>query len=98
MGKFKDFDLDLKQVKANIEPEAFSELNCWKTIIKTVIGASKAANCSKFYKNLYTVQDSKNLKKELINKYELRYWNQRWIKECNSFQEFAVKNRQFQKI
>lgn len=30
---------------------------------------------------------------DMINKYEWSYWNQNWIKECKSFQEFAAKNK-----
>lgn len=48
MGNFKDFDLDLKQVKTNTQfnTRSASEVKCWETIIKTIIGVSKAAGCT----------------------------------------------------
>ncbi|WMM25771.1 flavodoxin family protein [Tissierella sp. MB52-C2] len=45
------------------------------------------------FKYMYGQIDRKNLSINEINIYEWEYWNQKWIKECRSFQEFAVKNK-----
>ncbi|WDV47622.1 flavodoxin family protein [Clostridiaceae bacterium M8S5] len=44
-------------------------------------------------KDTYTKMSIKDIENYDINIYEWKYWNQKWIKECNSFQEFAVKNK-----
>ncbi|MSU01550.1 flavodoxin family protein [Tissierella pigra] len=47
-----------------------------------------------FFKKMFTgVHEDIELYQSLKNKYECNYWNQRWIQECDSFQEFARKNR-----
>lgn len=42
-------------------------------------------------KNLYIQIKADSLYIDEINTYEWKYWNQKWVKECKSFQEFAVK-------
>ncbi|MBM7870402.1 multimeric flavodoxin WrbA [Clostridium pascui] len=46
-----------------------------------------------FFRNLYGNMINQDLGKEKQETFELDYWNQIWIKECRSFQEFAIKNR-----
>lgn len=48
-----------------------------------------------FYKNYYgeLYENISMVDVEQINSFELEYWNQKWIKECKSFNEFAIKNR-----
>lgn len=47
----------------------------------------------KFYLEYYEKIPKDYMYMDMINKYEWRYWNQNWIKECKSFQEFAAKNK-----
>jgi multimeric flavodoxin WrbA len=44
-------------------------------------------------RDIYGQIDGKSLSTDEINAYEWEYWNKEWIRECRSFQEFAVKNR-----
>lgn len=44
-------------------------------------------------RNFYYSTIDHDLGKNQQKTFELDYWNQTWIKECRSFQEFAVKNR-----
>ncbi|MBU5438430.1 flavodoxin family protein [Tissierella sp. MSJ-40] len=50
-------------------------------------------NFNKF-RNMYGQIDEESLLINKINTYEWKYWNEKWIKECRSFQEFAVKNKE----
>lgn len=45
------------------------------------------------YKNMYGNIDEQAIDIKEINTYEWEYWNKQWVKECKSFQEFAVKTR-----
>lgn len=45
------------------------------------------------YRNMYGQIDQNSLIIDEINTYEWEYWNKEWIKECKSFQEFAIRNK-----
>lgn len=46
-----------------------------------------------FKKMFMGIHEDTKVYQSLKNKYECDYWNQRWIQGCDSFQEFASKNR-----
>lgn len=46
-------------------------------------------------RDMYVQIDERILSTDEINTYEWEYWNQSWIKQCRSFQEFAVRNEKF---
>lgn len=45
------------------------------------------------YKKMYGNIDERSFDLDEINIYEWEYWNKKWIKECRSFQEFAIRTK-----
>ncbi|QXM06244.1 flavodoxin family protein [Crassaminicella indica] len=50
-----------------------------------------------FYQNYYSILIDKQIAVGQLE-YEWNYWDQKWIKECKSFQEFAIKNKKMQRL
>lgn len=50
-----------------------------------------------YYQNYHNILIDKHIAVGQLE-HEWSYWNQAWIKECKSFQEFAAKNRQMQGV
>ncbi|MBM7870401.1 multimeric flavodoxin WrbA [Clostridium pascui] len=50
-----------------------------------------------YYQNYHNILIDKHIAVGQLE-HEWSYWNQAWIKECKSFQEFAAKNRRMQGV
>lgn len=77
--------------------DEFTEMNTLKFFkdIESNFGYTNKYLEEKFnqLRNMYGKIDEKSFDIDEINIYEWEYWNKQWVKECRSFQEFAIKTK-----